>query len=244
MFDVIAFDADDTLWHNETRYIQAQNRYSQLLSRYHSPEKAAQRLDEIELQNIRSYGYGIKSFTLSMIEAAIELTDGQITGREVEEILNLGRQMLTARVELFEQTAETLTRLSGNHDLMLITKGDLFEQGRKVERSGLSQHFRYIEIVAEKTAAVYRALLERHRLRAERFLMVGNSLKSDILPVLEIGGRAVYIPYEHTWIHERVVDAEIVRDGYYELEHLGELPALVEKLQTVQLDVVILAKVE
>lgn len=230
MFDVIAFDADDTLWYNETRYLQAQSQYSQLLSRYHCQNRAVQRLDEIELQNVRSYGYGIKSFTLSMIEAAIELTGGQITSSEIREILNLGKQMLVAPVEPFEHTAETLTRLSRNYDLMLITKGDLFEQGLKIERSGLSQHFRHIEIVGEKTAASYRTLLERHKLDAKRFLMVGNSLKSDILPVLEIGGRAVYIAYEHTWIHERVTDNEIAQDGYYELEHLGELPALVEKL--------------
>ena len=232
MLDIIAFDADDTLWHNETRYLQAKNRYSQLLSRYHSPERAEQRLDEIELQNIRSYGYGIKSFTLSMIEAAIELTEGKITGSEIRELLNLGRQMLIAEVVLFEHAEETLVRLSTGHDLMLITKGDLFEQGMKVERSGLSRHFHYVEIVGEKTAASYRGILERHKLNAERFLMVGNSIKSDILPVLEIGGRAVYIPYAHTWVHERVVDGGYVKDkdGYFELEHLGQLPALVEKL--------------
>lgn len=230
MFDVIAFDADDTLWHNETRYLQAKNRYSQLLSGYHSPQRVEQRLDEIELQNVHAYGYGIKSFTLSMIEAALEVTDGQITGSEIEGILDLGRQMLTAEVELFEHAEETLAKLSAGYDLMLITKGDVFEQGNKVERSGLTRYFRYVEIVGEKTAASYRAILERHKLNAERFLMVGNSLKSDVLPVLEVGGRAVYIPYAHTWIHERVMEGGIAQDGYYELEHLRELPALVEKL--------------
>jgi putative hydrolase of the HAD superfamily len=230
MLDVIAFDADDTLWHNETRYLQAKNRYGQLLSRYHDPERVEQRLDEIELQNVRFYGYGIKSFTLSMIEAAIELTSGEITGSEMQEVLNLGRQMLMGEVELFEHAEETLVELSTSHDLMLITKGDLFEQGMKVERSGLTKHFRHVEIVGEKTAASYREILERHKLNAARFLMVGNSLKSDILPVLEIGGRAVYIPYAHTWIHERVMDGEVGKEGYFELEHLRELPALVEKL--------------
>ncbi len=230
MLEVIAFDADDTLWHNETRYLQAKSRYSQLLSRYHSPEGVEQRLDEIELQNVHSYGYGIKSFTLSMIEAAIELSGGEITGREVQEILDLGRQMPIGKVQLFEHAEETVARLSASHALMLITKGDLFEQGEKIERSGLTHYFRYAEIVGEKTAAIYRAILKRHRLNAQRFLMVGNSLKSDILPVLEIGGRAVYIPYEHTWIHERVVDDGVAKDGYCELEHLGQLPALVEEL--------------
>jgi putative hydrolase of the HAD superfamily len=230
MLEVIAFDADDTLWHNETQYLQAKSRYGQLLSRYHGPERVEQRLDEVELQNVRFYGYGIKSFTLSMLELAIELTEGQITGREVQEILDLGKQMLMGEVQLFEHAEETVVRLSAGHDLMLITKGDVFEQGKKVEQSGLTHHFRYVEIVGEKTAASYRAILERHRLNAERFLMVGNSLKSDILPVLEIGGRAVYIPYEHTWVHERVIDGGVAKDGYYELEHLGQLPGLVEKL--------------
>ncbi len=165
-----------------------------------------------------------------MIEAAIELTDGQITGSEIQEILDLGRQMLVAEVPLFEHTEETLVKLSTAHDLMLITKGDLFEQGKKVERSGLGKYFRYVEIVGEKTAATYRAILERHKLDPEQFLMVGNSMKSDILPVLEIGGRAVFIPYEHTWVHERVLDGGIERGGHFELEHLGQLPELVEKL--------------
>ena len=230
MLEVIAFDADETLWHNETRYLQVKNRYGQLLSRYHDSEEVEQMLDEIELQNVRSYGYGIKSFTLSMIEAAIELTDGEIMGREMREILNLGRQMLIGEVELFEHAEETLVQLSTDHNLMLITKGDLFEQGMKVERSGLTKHFRHVEIVSEKTADSYGAILEKYKLNAEGFLMVGNSMKSDILPVLEIGGRAVYIPYAHTWIHERIPDGEVVKDEYYELEHLRELPALVEKL--------------
>ena len=230
MLDVIALDADDTLWHNETWYLQAKSSYGQLLSPYHSPEWVEKRLDELESQNVPSYGYGIKSFTLSMIEAAIDLTDGQITGSEIQAILDLGRQMLMAEVPLFEHTEETLVKLSTAHDLMLITKGDLFEQGKKVERSGLGKHFRYVEIVGEKTATTYRTILERHKLDPERFLMVGNSMKSDILPVLEIGGRAVFIPYEHTWVHERVLDGGVERGGYFELEHLGQLPEFVEKL--------------
>jgi putative hydrolase of the HAD superfamily len=138
--------------------------------------------------------------------------------------------MLLAKVELFEHTLDTLVKLSALYNLMLITKGDLFEQGSKVQRSGLAQHFCCIEIVGEKTSTSYRAILERHDLSAERFLMVGNSLRSDILPVLEIGGRAVYIPYEHTWVHEQVTGSVLGGDGYFELEHLGQLPSLMEKL--------------
>jgi putative hydrolase of the HAD superfamily len=230
MIDVIAFDADDTLWHNEIRYLQAKATYGEIMSRHVGREQAERRLDEIELKNVRSHGYGIKSFTLSMIEAAIGLTGGAIAGDEIGGILDLGRQMLVAEVRLFEHAEETLAWLSANHDLMLITKGDLFEQERKVGRSGLTKHFRHVEIVGEKTAASYREILRKHRVKPERFLMVGNSMKSDVLPVLEIGGRAVYIPYEHTWVHERVAEGGAAADGCFELEHLGQLPALVETL--------------
>jgi putative hydrolase of the HAD superfamily len=230
MLDMIAFDADDTLWHNESRYLEAKDRFKQLLSTYHSPGWGENRLDETEIQNIRSYGYGIKSFTLSMIETAIELTDGQITARDIEEILGLGKRMLEAEVQLFEHVEETLAKLARDYPLMLITKGDLFEQQRKIERSGLAQYFRHIEVVGEKTGASYRVLLEKHHVEPHRFLMVGNSMRSDILPVLEIGGRAVYIPYQHTWLHEQVSTDETQQHEYVELEDLGQLPELVARL--------------
>ncbi len=229
MIEVIAFDADDTLWHNEPHYLEAKTRFGQLLSG-HAGEQAERRLDDVEVQNVHVYGYGIRSFTLSMIEAAVNYTECRVTGREIEGILGLGRHMLTAGVELFDHAQETLARLSAVFELMLITKGDHFEQDRKVECSGLAPYFRHVEIVGEKTAASYREVLERCGVDAKRFLMVGNSLKSDVLPVLEIGGSAVYIPYTHTWAHERVADAAIPETGYFELEHLGQLPALVDKL--------------
>lgn len=229
-FEVIAFDADDTLWHNETHYIRAKNRFSELLSCYHEPDRVLQILDENESLNVSLYGYGTKSFVLSMIETAIELSNGEVTGYLIREILALGRQMLSGEVQLFEHAGQVVAELSSHHNLMLITKGDAIEQARKIEKSGLAQYFRFIEIVADKTTDVYRTVLNRYRIDAARFLMVGNSLRSDILPVLEIGGQAVYIPYEHTWAHELTVEGALAEDGYYELEHLGQLPALVRQL--------------
>lgn len=231
MIEIIAFDADDTLWHNETLYLHAQTRFKQLLSDYHKPEWIGQRLDEIEMHNIRYFGYGIKSFALSMIETAIELTQGRIAGKEIQKILDIAKQMLTAEVNLFEQAEETLALLSTKYELMLITKGDTFEQTRKVARSGLTRYFRYIEIVVDKTPEAYRGLLEKYKLDPTRFLMVGNSIKSDILPVIEMGGQAVYIPYAQTWVHETVFDPSTRESEYIELENLGQLPAYLESFK-------------
>jgi putative hydrolase of the HAD superfamily len=230
MLSMIALDADDTLWHNETHYLEANTKLKQLLKSYQSPERIAQKLGEMETRNIRHYGYGIKSYTLSMIEAAIELTDGQIHGSEIRKIIELGQEMLSAEVALFEHTEETLANLASHHDLMLITKGDLLEQGSKIDRSGLKKYFRHVEIVQDKTAEDYRRLLERYGISPDQFLMVGNSLKSDILPVIEIGGRAVYIPYQHTWAHENAVEGETPGHRYYEIAHLGQLSELIAEL--------------
>jgi putative hydrolase of the HAD superfamily len=232
MLDMIAFDADDTLWHNESGYLEAKDRFKSLLSAWHGSERIERTLDEIEISNIPSYGYGIKSFTLSMIETAVRATDGRIGGKEIEQILAIGRQMLQAEVCLFEHVPETLARLTVDCPLMLITKGDLVEQQRKVERSGLVQHFRHVEIVPEKTEAIYRILLERHHVEPHRFLMVGNSMRSDILPVLGIGGRAVYVPHQHTWFYEQQVSDEAQQGEYFELQNLGQLCQLVERINT------------
>jgi putative hydrolase of the HAD superfamily len=231
MFEMIALDADDTLWDNEIYYTQAKDEFVQKLKTYQGDEKAVkERLDEIEEGNVAIYGYGIKSFTLSMIEAAIEISRGGISGKELEAITGLGRKMLSTRVRVFPWTEETLALLAKDWQLMMITKGDVFEQSKKIERTGLLKYFRHVEIVGDKTTAIYRNLLERHRIQSQRFLMVGNSLRSDILPVLELGSKAVYIPYESTWAHEHRVDKELPKDGYYELESLAQLPDLVRRL--------------
>ncbi|MDX1436178.1 MAG: HAD family hydrolase [Anaerolineales bacterium] len=231
MISTIGFDADDTLWHNETNYLQATEKLQEWLAGFQSPDQVAKALEETEIRNIPRYGYGIKSFTLSMIETALALSDGKIPGSEVQKILALGKGMLRAEVHLLEHAEESLSALAGGYDLILITKGDLVEQSGKVARSGVAGYFQEIEIVSEKSASTYKRLLDRHGVPPGRFLMVGNSLKSDILPVLETGGRAVYIPYQHTWSHEQIPGHKLPDRGYYELEHLGRLPALVAGLE-------------
>lgn len=232
MFDLIAFDADDTLWQNETFYTAAKGKLVELLSAYHSPEWIEQRLDQAEVRNLEVFGYGIKGFILSMIETAIELTEGRIAGAEIQQIIAIGRSMLGENMQLFEGVQETLASLAASHHLMLITKGDLIEQEAKIARSGLAVFFAQIEITSRKTTDTYAALLARHKVGPAGFLMVGNSLRSDILPVLDLGGWAVYIPYQQTWAHERVDNHQLHNPRYFELTHIGLLPALIAELET------------
>jgi putative hydrolase of the HAD superfamily len=231
-FDLIAFDADDTLWHNETLYSLTQEKFQALLSSYgFGPEQVDQELYTTEMGNLPFFGYGIKSYILSMIETVVRLTGGRVTASEIQQIVDFAKEMVQAEVELLENVQDTVAKLADKSPLMLITKGDLLDQERKLDRSGLLDSFQYIEIVSEKDSARYAALLARHRVEPERFLMVGNSLRSDILPVVAIGGQAVYIPYHLTWAHENEVDPDQHGKGYYELEHIGQLPELLEKLE-------------
>jgi len=226
--DVIAFDADDTLWVNEPRFIAVRAKLSTMLAPYASPERIAHLLHEIDVRNIATYGYGRKAFILSMLEAAIEASDCQIAARDLNDILLDGKRMLTAPIELYEHVTETLRVLAGRKTLMLITKGDLFEQEVRIQRSGLAEFFTYIDVVSEKSEETYKNLLANYRISPERFVMVGNSLKSDILPVVAIGGRAVYIHCPDTWIHEHVEDVD--QRAFESIEHIGLLPALLERL--------------
>ena len=229
-FDLIAFDADDTLWHNEPLYVEAQDKLKVLLAGYADGETVDQWLYQTEMSNLIHYGYGIKSFTLSMIETAVELTRGRIEGAEVLKIVGFAKEMLTSQVQLLEHAEETVCALARSYELMIITKGDLLDQQSKLSRSGIGDCFRYVEVVSQKTQSTYAALLARYGIEPQRFLMVGNSLKSDVLPVLALGGHAVYIPYHTTWAHEIVDSQRVGHDGYYELEHLGQLPQLIERL--------------
>jgi putative hydrolase of the HAD superfamily len=231
-FDLIAFDADDTLWHNENLYSLAMEKYQALLASYgFDAERVDQELYDTEMGNLPFFGYGIKSYTLSMIENAIRLTGGTIPADEIQQIVDFGKAMIQADVELLEYVKDTVAKVAEKSPLMLITKGDLLDQERKLERSGLLDFFEFIEIVSEKDSPRYASLLTRHHIQPERFLMVGNSLRSDIIPVISIGGQAVYIPYHLTWAHENEVDPDQHGKGYYELEHIGQLPELLEKLE-------------
>jgi len=229
---MIAFDADDTLWHSECFYEEAKAGLAAVLAPYGvDKETALAILHETEMGHLPLFGYGIKAFTLSMIEAAVKATSGQVRGSDVQAVIDLGRAMVGHEMRLLDHAAETVARLAESHPLMLITKGDLMDQERKIASSGLASFFDRVEIVSDKTREVYARLLERHGVAPERFLMVGNSMRSDILPVLELGGCGVYVPYELVWVHEHGEVPAGVDGRYYEIDHLGQLPGLVARLE-------------
>ena len=222
MFEVIAFDADDTLWHNETVFQATEKQFAELLATHHPAEWVRQRLFATEMKNLQHFGYGVKGFILSMIETAIELTEGRIRGDEIHHIIQWGHEMLRAPVQLLDGVRETVETLSGRHRLMLLTKGDLFDQESKLARSGLGEYFSDVQIVSEKNAATYTRVIARSGVPADRFLMIGNSLKSDVLPAIEAGAMAIHIPYAVTWAHENVHDHE---GDVTQLATISELPA-------------------
>jgi putative hydrolase of the HAD superfamily len=227
--EMVALDADDTLWHNETVFRDTETEFRRLLARYHDEAWIEQRLYETEVRNLAHFGYGVKSFILSMVETAVELTEGRISGAEVQQIIALGRAMLSAPVALLEGVAETLGQLAGQYELMLITKGDLLDQESKLERSGLRDLFRRVEVVSRKDVTTYSRVLAQHRLRADHFVMVGNSLRSDVIPVLDIGGWAVHIPYHMEWEHERTDAQPSALQRYRRIDSIQFLP---ESLRT------------
>ncbi len=225
-YRVIGFDADDTLWHNENIFENVHERYRELLARYHDAATVDRTLFATEMRNLALYGYGVKGFMLSAIETAIALTDGRISADEIQQLIQLGRGMLEHPVELLDGVAETLGALAGSYRLLIITKGDLRDQERKLAKSGLGAHFHHIEILSEKDEAAYATVLGRHGIAPAEFLMVGNSLKSDILPVLALGGAGVHVPYHLTWGHERVEHAPVAPGRFFQLASIRELPAL------------------
>ena len=227
---VIGLDADDTLWHNETIFERVHERYRELLSSYHDAARVDETLLATEKRNLDLYGYGVKGFTLSAIETAIEMTSGKISAEEIRTLIQLGRGMLEHPVDLLEGVAGTIMALAQTHELLLITKGDLRDQQRKLAKSGLSPYFAQIEIVSEKDEGTYRALLRRHAVGADEFLMVGNSLKSDILPVLAIGGAAVHIPYPLIWELEQSNEKPQAPGRFFELSRFEELPILLSSV--------------
>jgi len=223
----IGFDADDTLWHNEVIFERTHERYRALLATYHDAATVDRTLFATEMRNLDRYGYGIKGFTLSAIETAIELTDGRIRASEIRELIALSHEMIEHPVALLEDVAATLRALHGRHRLALITKGDLRDQERKLAKSGLAEHFAHVEIVSEKDAEAYRRFLDRHVIAPERFLMVGNSLKSDILPVLALGGAGAHIPYHVTWAAEQAAAPPALPNRFFTRHLMGELPAAI-----------------
>ncbi len=231
MIQTIGFDADDTLWHNETLFVATHARLCELLSHYHEPAQVDDTLNATERRNLARYGYGIKSFTLSAIETAIELSHGQVSATEITEIIALAHHMLDHPVEILDGVPETVAAIAatGRYRMLIITKGDLRDQSRKFSLSRLDPHFTDLEVVTEKDPATYARILRRHDVDPAHFLMVGNSIKSDILPVLDLGAHAAHVPYPHTWILDRA-DREPAGPRFHQLATIADLPPLLERL--------------
>jgi putative hydrolase of the HAD superfamily len=227
---VIGFDADDTLWHNESIFEQSHERYRALLAQYHDTATVDRTLYATEMRNLELYGYGIKGFTLSAIETAIALTQGKIRADEIQHLIRLGQEMLAHPVELLEGVVETLATVAREHRVLVITKGDLRDQERKLAKSGLAGHFTAVEILSEKNEASYAEIFRRRGIAAENFLMVGNSLKSDIIPVLALGGAGAHVPYHLLWAAERVEEVPQAHGRFFQLKTLRELPEVITQL--------------
>jgi putative hydrolase of the HAD superfamily len=225
----IGFDADDTLWQNETFFRLTQDRFTALLADHAAPDHLHDRLLAAERRNLGHYGFGVKGFTLSMIETAIDVTEGRVPATVIAEIIAAGREMLEHPIELLPHAQAAVETLAASYRVLLITKGDLLDQERKLAQSGLGDLFQGVEIVSDKTAAAYARIFTRHGDGPDRALMVGNSLKSDVIPVIEAGGFGVHIPHGLTWALEQA-DAPAGHPRFSALDHLGQLPDLVSRL--------------
>jgi putative hydrolase of the HAD superfamily len=231
MITTIGFDGDDTLWHNETLFSMTQEKFRQVLLRYVPAVDVDRRLYAVEVRNLNLFGYGVKGFTLSMIETAIDVTQGRIGAGDIQRLIDFGKAMLEHPVELIDGVRGVLDRLAGAYTLILITKGDLFDQESKIARSGLAEAFSKIEIVSEKDELTYRRILERHGIRPADFLMVGNSPKSDVLPVAAIGGLGVHVPYRTTWQHELTAEPPAeAGPRVRRIDRIADLPGLLDQL--------------
>jgi putative hydrolase of the HAD superfamily len=228
--EIVAFDADDTLWHNERFFRLTQNRFTELLADYTEPDHLAERLLAAEKRNIGHYGYGIKGFTLSMIETAIEVTDDRVPARVIRELIEAGQEMLRHPIELLPHARDTVTKLARSHTVLLITKGDLLDQERKLAQSGLGDFFDGVEIVSEKTKDVYQNIFAARGVSPERAMMIGNSMRSDVLPVIHAGGWGVYVPHGLVW---EIEHAEAPSDApkFCELPDLGGVPDLISRIE-------------
>jgi putative hydrolase of the HAD superfamily len=231
MFDLIAFDADDTLWENNALYTATRERIKAIIAPYTSADLSDVVFDEVEVGNLKYYGYGVLSFILSSIEIAIRLSGGRIPAEEIAKIVDMGKEMITSPLRPFDDAEPTLRQLAQRYPLILITKGDLNHQQAKVAQSGFKQFFRSVEVVPNKTSATYAAILEKLGCPPARFLMIGDSLRSDILPVLELGGCAVYVPNNDTWAHENDEFPQGHPGRFFKVDSLARLPDLLVGLQ-------------
>jgi putative hydrolase of the HAD superfamily len=226
---LIGLDADDTLWQNEMFFRQTEDRLLDLLADFGDRTMLAARLLTVEKRNVAVYGFGIKGFTLSMVETALEVSDGRVPATLIGEIVAMGREMLSHPVELLPDVRQTLETLAHRHPLVLITKGDLFDQERKLAQSGLIELFKAVEIVSDKSAATYARIFSAMGDGPSRGLMVGNSLRSDILPALEAGAFAVHVPHALTWAYEHV-EEPVEHPRLYVMERISSVVDLIEKI--------------
>ena len=220
--NVIGFDADDTLWVNETYFRDTENKFADLLEKYETKNKIDQELFRTEIKNLDLYGYGIKGFMLSMIECALDLSNNEVSSKTIGALLDLGKEMISQPVELLNGVEEVLKSLKDKYRLIVLTKGDLLDQERKLERSGLSEYFHHVEVLSDKKEKNYSDLLEHLQISPSEFLMIGNSLKSDVLPLVEIGARAIHVPFHTTWEHEEVKEP-IENNGYMTISTLTDI---------------------
>lgn len=224
---IIAFDADDTLWHNEPYFDEAQAKFCELFADYASKQEILQLILSHQVKNLPLYGFGIKAFTLSMIDSALELTNHQISGQGIKKIIDIGRDLLQKPVELLPEVEDVLQQLKGKYKLVVATKGDLKDQHRKLHDSGIGHYFHHIEVMSDKKELDYEKMLGRLDIKPDNFIMIGNSLKSDVLPVLNIGGHGYHVAYHTTWEYEKI-DFEIVHNNFKSLEKISDvLPILI-----------------
>ncbi len=219
---VIAFDADDTLWVNEPYFKETEERFCDLMEDYLPRHTLVKELFKTEISNLSLYGYGVKGFTLSMIETALRVSDHTLSVQGIDQLIELGKSLLQKPVELLEGVEEVLQALKGKYRLVVATKGDLLDQERKLKKSGLEHYFHHIEIMSDKQEADYASLIRHLDIQPAQFMMIGNSLKSDVLPVLALGGHAVHIPYHTTWAHE-TVEHHVAHENFREVAHMREV---------------------
>lgn len=221
--NVIGFDADDTLWVNETYFRETEEKFAELLEGYETKNKVDQELFKMEMKNLELYGYGVKGFVLSMVESALDLSNQKISQQTILQILELGKKMIEQPVEILDGVEEVLENLQSKYRLIVMTKGDLLDQERKLEKSGLSKYFHHVEVLSDKKERNYLALLEHLEINVNEFLMIGNSLKSDVIPILNIGAKAIHVPFHTTWAHELVSEDKAQANGHLKLDHIKDV---------------------
>ncbi|WP_025124375.1 HAD family hydrolase [Myroides odoratimimus] len=226
-FKVVAFDADDTLWVNEPFFNEAEKAFCILMEDYLTHQSISQILFKTQIDNLPLYGYGIKGFTLSMVEAANIISKGTVNPKVISRVIAIGKDLLTKPVELLDDVEQVLKELQGKYKLVVATKGDLKDQHRKLHKSGLGAYFHHIEVMTDKEEIDYQKLLGRLDIKPEEFIMIGNSLRSDVLPVLELGGHAVHVPFHTTWLHEHV-DHEIIHPNFTSIKKLSEIKSFIK----------------